>query len=113
MGAFDHAALLSCANGDLDLAHELADIFSPPPQPCWRKSAARSQGPTAVRWNGSAHSMKSAISFLPTPPAWLRPRLEHMGCTGELTSADTVAAALEHNVESRRGARDVQKESAS
>jgi hypothetical protein len=27
-------------------------------------------------------------------------RLEQMGCTGELTSADTVAATLEQNVES-------------
>jgi two-component system sensor histidine kinase/response regulator len=98
-GAFDHAALLSCANGDLDLAHELADIFlatSPALLAEIRGAVARADRDTLER---AAHSMKSAISYFANAAGMAAAaRLEQMGCTGELTSADTVAATLEQNV---------------
>jgi CheY-like chemotaxis protein len=101
VGAFDHAALLSCANGDLDLAHELADIFlatSPGLLAEIHGAVARADGGTLER---AAHSMKSAISYFANAAGVeAAGRLEKMGCTGELASANTVAATLDRNVES-------------
>jgi HPt (histidine-containing phosphotransfer) domain-containing protein len=100
VGAFDHAALLSCANGDLALAHELADIFlatSPALLAEIRGAVARADRDTLER---AAHSMKSAISYFANAAGMAAAaRLEQMGCTGELASADTATAALEENVE--------------
>ena len=100
-GAFDYAALLSCAHGDLDLAHELADIFlatSPGLLAEIHGAVARADCDTLER---AAHSMKSAISyFANTAGIEAAARLEKMVCTGELASANIVAATLEQNVES-------------
>ena len=101
VGAFDHAALLSCAHGDLNLAHELADIFlatSPGLLAEIHGAVARADGNTLER---AAHSMKSAISYFANAAGIdAAARLEKMGCTGELASANIVAATLEQNVES-------------
>ena len=97
---FDHAALLTVANGDLELARELADIFlatSPTLLAEIHGAVARADGDTLER---AAHSMKSAISYFANADGInAAARLEQMGCTGELASAVTVAAALERNVE--------------
>jgi two-component system, sensor histidine kinase and response regulator len=99
--AFDHTALLSCAHGDLKLAHELAEIFlatSPGLLAEIHGAVARADGDTLER---AAHSMKSAISYFANAAGIdAAGRLEKMGCTGDWASANIVAATLEQNVES-------------
>jgi two-component system sensor histidine kinase/response regulator len=98
--AFDHETLLGCVDGDLELARELADIFlatAPALLVEIHDAVARADRATLER---AAHSMKSAISYFANAAgADAAARLEKMGCTGELTSAETVAATLERNVE--------------
>jgi PAS domain S-box-containing protein len=98
--AFDAGELMSCANGDLALAHELADIFldsSPGLLAEIRAAVARTDRLTLER---AAHSMKSAVSYFANASAIdAAAQLEKMGRTGELTGADAVAARLAQHVE--------------
>ena len=99
-GEVDFAALVSRTDGDVDLAHELIEIFLEDSPKLLSDVRVAVENGDAFGLDRAAHAAKGALGYFSSGPAVNAARhLQRMGAEGELSEAHKTLAELEQALE--------------